>query len=177
MKKILVPSLLCSLLLAMPCSHAQEQGRAREKTNQRLSAGDHHTNLIHELGLSEETAAKFRNAIANNKTQLAPLWEQMQSIRDEIEVQLRANVPDEATAMAAVDKMAQVQKQIIAIRIKNNKLIASLLTPEQLAKFKELRNQMQANRQNRLEQHRHDGIAGPKRQEGQHDRPRDQNRR
>jgi Spy/CpxP family protein refolding chaperone len=116
--------------------------------------GEDSQGLIRELGLNQDVATKLREAMENTRKQLEPLWEQMRTLRMEIEKHLRTDMPDEAAALAAVDKMADLYKQIIAIRVSNRNLIAGLLTPEQLAKFNELRAKMEASREERMQKWR-----------------------
>ncbi len=146
---ILYPVLIAAVIACHPAL-AEEPTQQREARNQRRQTFEHKRDLGQELGLPPETATKLREAIASTRARLEPLHEQMRAVREEVDKHMRSDVPDETAAIAAIDKMAELHKQVIAMRIANRKLIADLLTPAQLAKFNELRGQMETARHRRM---------------------------
>ena len=72
-----------------------------------------------------------------------------EAARAEIEFQMDSDAPDEKAVMAACEKLGQVNAEIARNRVRNQLEVSKILTPEQRAKMKQLRERMKQRRESR----------------------------
>ena len=140
--------LICGLMsVALIASTAMAQQRARRtNTLGGLAEGRLMKSRASEIGLSEEDVAKIDAAIEAIKAEEEKLREPNKVAFDELVEVLAKNLPSEKELMAASDKVAEVASKSRVLKMKSVIQIRSLLTPEQLEKFMEIRKRFNARR-------------------------------
>ena len=141
--------LICALMsVALIASTAMAQQRARRSTNTLggLAEGRLMKNRASEIGLSEEDVAKLDAAIESIRAEEEKLREPNKAAFEELREVLAKNLPSEKELMAASDKVAEVASKSRVLKMKSVIQIRSLLTPEQLEKFMEIRKKFNARR-------------------------------
>jgi Spy/CpxP family protein refolding chaperone len=140
--------LFCGLMsIALLASTAMAQQRARRSTTPGGPAeGRLMKKNAKELGLSEEVVAKIDAAIEATKVEEAKLREQSMTTIGELNEILAQNLPSEKELMAAANKVGESASKSRTLKMKSVIEVRSLLTPEQLEKFMELRQKATVRR-------------------------------
>jgi len=141
--------LFCGLMsIALLASTAMAQQRARRSTTTPggYAEGRLMKKNAKEIGLSEETVAKIDAAIEAGNAEEAKLREQSITVIGELNEILAKNLPSEKELMAASDKVGENASKSRVLKMKSVIEMRSLLTPEQLEKFMEIRNKLTARR-------------------------------
>ncbi len=140
--------LFCGLIsIALLASTAMAQQRSGRSVNPGGPAeGRLMTKKAEEIGLSEETVAKIEAAIEAGKAEEAKLREENKDALDKLSEVLLKNLPSEKELMAASDKVGEFASKSRAYKMKSVIAMRSLLTPEQLEKFMELRKKATTRR-------------------------------
>jgi len=99
-----------------------------------------------EIGLSEEDVAKIDAVIETGKAEEKKLREESMAAIAELNEILAKNLPSEKELMAASDKVGENASKSRVLKMKSVIEMRSLLTPEQLEKFMEIRQKMTARR-------------------------------
>ena len=99
-----------------------------------------------EIGLTEETVAKIDAAIKAGSAEEEKLREESMTAIGELNEILAKNLPSEKELMAASNKVGENASKSRALKMKSVLEIRSLLTPEQLEKFMEIRKKATARR-------------------------------
>ena len=133
--------------VALLASAAMAQQRARRSnTLGGLAEGRMMKNRAKEIGLSEEVVAKIDAAIEAIKAEEEKLREPSMAAIGELNEVLAKNLPSEKELMAAADKVGENASKSRALKMKSVIEIRSLLTPEQLEKFMEIRKKATTRR-------------------------------
>ena len=136
---------LMSIALLAATAPAQQRAR-RSNTPGGFAEGRLMKKKAKELGLSEDTVTKIDAAIKVGKDEEAKLREENKAAIDELEKILAQNLPNEKELMAASNKAAEIASKSRALKMKSVIEMRSLLTPEQLEKFMEIRQKVSARR-------------------------------
>ncbi|HXV36098.1 MAG TPA: hypothetical protein VEC18_03050 [Myxococcota bacterium] len=94
-----------------------------------------------ELGLSEEVIAKIDASIESDTAEEKKLRELSAAALDDLNKVLAQKMPSEKELMAASNKVGEIASKSRELKMKSVIRVRSLLTPEQLDKFIELRAQ------------------------------------
>jgi Spy/CpxP family protein refolding chaperone len=133
--------------IALLASTAMAQQRARRSnTLGGLSEARLMKNKASEIGLSEEDIAKIDAAIETVKAEEEKLREPSKAAFEELNEVLAKNLPSEKELMAASDKVADNASKSRVLKMKSVLQIRSLLTPEQLEKFMQIRKKATGRR-------------------------------
>ncbi len=140
--------LFCGLMsIALLASTAMAQQRARRpSTPGGYAEGRLMKKNAKEIGLSEATVAKIDAAIEAGKAEEEKLREQGRTAIGELNEILAKNLPSEKELMAASGKAGEIASKSRVLKMKSVLEIRSLLTPEQLEKFMEIRKKATARR-------------------------------
>jgi len=133
--------------VALLASTAMAQQRARRPNSLGgLTEGRLMKNKASQIGLSEEDVAKIDAAVEAVKAEEEKLREPSKAAFDKLNEILAKNLPSEKELMAAADKLGENASKSRALKMKSVIQIRSLLTPEQLEKFMEIRKKATARR-------------------------------
>ncbi len=107
------------------------------------------------LGLSEEQKTKFQALRQNSRNEIKPLRNEKRALRKEIR-QLDPNASDYSAKLAdAANRQAELTRQMIIARGNKRQQMATILTPEQLAKKKEMRAKRKGGFHKRMHRKHH----------------------
>ncbi|RMI08900.1 MAG: periplasmic heavy metal sensor [Calditrichaeota bacterium] len=95
---------------------------------------DHHR-LGRMLDLSEEQRAKMMDMHLQLKKEMLPLKAELKQLRAELKLALTSDSYDEGKVQKLLDKMASLRKEMALKRIRNQRAVRDMLTPEQRKKF------------------------------------------
>ena len=141
---ILFCGLISIALLASTAMAQQRSGRAN--TPGGFAEGRLMKKKATEIGLSEEDIAKIDAAIEAGKVAEKKLREESMVAIGELNEVLAKKLPSEKELMAASDKVGENASKSRVLKMKSVIEMRSLLKPEQLEKFMEIRNKMTARR-------------------------------
>jgi Spy/CpxP family protein refolding chaperone len=134
-----------SIALLASTAMAQQRSR-RSSTPGGYAEGRLMKKNAKDLGLSDETVAKIDASIEAGKAEEAKLREQGMTAISELNEVLAKNLPSKKELMAASDKVGENASKSRALKMNSVLEMRSLLTPEQLEKFMELRQKATARR-------------------------------
>ena len=136
---------LMSVVLLAATAPAQQRAR-RSATPGGFAEGRLMKKKAKELGLSEDTVTKIDAAIKVGREEEAELRRQNEAATDELDKILAQNLPNQKELMAASNKVGEIALKSRVLKMKSVIEMRSLLTPEQLEKFIELRQKATARR-------------------------------
>lgn len=156
MKRVveIVGLLVLGSALAASGEPTNTSGSAPQGKEPGRHAGGKMSRLAQELGLSDEKAAALKALVFENRKKLVQLKADRDLAKMDLEQLLEADTPDEKAVLQAVDKMGQIHSDMARLRVRALLEMAKALTPEQRAKFKELREGMMQRRSERMGGHR-----------------------
>lgn len=139
--------LFCGLIsIALLASTAMAQQRRRSTTPGGYAEGRLMKRNAKEIGLSEDDVAKIDAAIEAGKAEEKKLREEGAAAIDELNEILAKNLPSKKELMAAAEKVGENASKSRALKMSSVIEMRSLLTPEQLEKFMEIRKKVLAHR-------------------------------
>ncbi|MBJ6751559.1 Spy/CpxP family protein refolding chaperone [Geomonas anaerohicana] len=95
--------------------------------------------MAKELGLSDQQRHEARAIFESGRTKNAPLFASLRHERHELQALVRSGSADEAAIRAQSAKVAALQADLAVQRAAQSRQFIALLTPEQAAKFKAMR--------------------------------------
>ena len=96
-----------------------------------------------ELSLTERQRQQIDDLFARMKAQAVPLGERLIGLESELDKQFATKAITEASLKTAVDKIGIAQGELRAAHLKYHLLTLDVLTPEQVARYSELRGYKQ----------------------------------
>ncbi len=115
------------------------------------------TRMAAKLGLSDEQKTQVQALKLNSRNDIKPLRDEQRALRKEIR-QLDPNATDYAAKLAdAANRQAELTRQMIVAKGTKRQEMASILTPEQLAKHKEMRASRKGGKRGGKRHHRKHG--------------------
>ncbi|XOF35247.1 MAG: Spy/CpxP family protein refolding chaperone [Candidatus Electrothrix sp. YB6] len=97
------------------------------------------TQMIQNLGLSEEQVSKLKEADFTAREKQQALWAEMDSLRLKLDHAFSADTVDEDAVRQLSEKMAAVKGRMVVQRTETRLALRNLLTPEQIDKLSTLR--------------------------------------
>ena len=130
--------------------HGQKYGQMSDaKKSERMQK--RMDRMATKLGLTDEQKTQVQALKQNSRNEIKPLRNERRALRREIR-QLDPNASDYASKLAdAANRQAEITRQLIIVRGTKRQQMSTILTPEQLAKKKEMR----ANRKARFHKRKH----------------------
>jgi len=115
-----------------------------------LPAGHHFNKMATELGLSGQQKQDVKDIFVKIRPQTATLIKQLKTERRSLRTLIQADAVDETAIRAQSARVAAVEADLAVQKAHVAQQIRTVLTPEQVQKFKEL----QANRDSRMDEKR-----------------------
>jgi Spy/CpxP family protein refolding chaperone len=134
-------ALLAALaLLALPALAlaGADQAGADHAAMSAQAFGDHLQMMAKKLNLTEEQQASAKLLFQDFQAKIAPLHQAQQTLHTQLKAALAAANPDAATVGQAVIQLHQNRAQMKPLMEAFHQQLEALLTPEQLAKFKQM---------------------------------------
>jgi Spy/CpxP family protein refolding chaperone len=152
MKRSYLLFLLISALGIAMASSVPGQEPAAEAAEPAAKSEQRKPDLLLELGLSQEQVQQIRVINRDKKPVMEAANRRLREANRNLDQAIYANTVDDSLVEARLAEFQAAQADVVRLRFMNELAVRKLLTPDQLAKFIELRRRfMQAkNQQNRL---------------------------
>ncbi len=135
MYKTTIPCFMAALLLVALTAHAETQaGPGRHK-------GFHGGRMFESLQLSETQETEIKNLFASSRENLRPLHQQLRELGDLLRSVAESQPFNETQVRYQAQELARVQAELMVARAALMSQVSGLLTPEQRAQWKNLREQ------------------------------------
>lgn len=154
MRKFRLFSLITMLFvfgLACVETRAQEE-MPPEEQRPPLERRQRRPNLLQELNLSREQIQQIRRINQARKPLMQEAQQRFREANRALDMAIYADSPSEADVQARMKDVQAAQAEIIKIRTQSEFAIRQVLTPEQLVKFRELRERFMRRMENRQNQ-------------------------
>jgi Spy/CpxP family protein refolding chaperone len=125
-----------ALALAESAAHGQAAVGAGGSHEAMFEA--HLQKMAQQLNLTEEQQASAKQLFQDLKAKVAPIHQAQQALHTQLKAALAAPNPDAATVGQAVIQMHQNRAQLKPVMQTFHQQLEALLTPDQLAKFKQM---------------------------------------
>ena len=131
-------------------------------------------NLLRELGLTQEQMSQIREINQSNRQNIKAAHEKVADTRMKLDQAIYAEKVDEATVQIRLREFQDAQAEVAKIRANTEFAIRKVLTPDQLLRFRELRqrfeqlrrdrrqNDQPLNRRNEMRNQRRNNLQKPK---------------
>lgn len=110
---------------------------------------DQRPNLLRELGLSLEQIREIREINQSNRENMRAAQEKVTEARRNLDMAIYSENTNEATVKQKLKEFQDAQAEIARIRALTEFSIRKILTPEQLIRFRELRQRFEQMRRER----------------------------
>lgn len=137
------------LLTVLAFSNADAQQPTPEP--QGITDAKRPVRLLQELGLSREQIQQIRRINQNRKPIMQEAQQNLRLANRNLDAAIYADEPNEQEVQARMKEVQLAQAEVIKARTMTEFMIRKVLKPEQLQKFRELRERMQQQRQNMQE--------------------------
>lgn len=159
MKTLLITTAIAGLLTFANVAHASPSsdkgGDPKHSQMTDVEKAEHMQKRLDrmatKLGLTNEQKTQIQALKQNSRNEIKPLYNEQQTLRKEIR-ELDTSTNDYAEKLADVaNRQAEITRQIIIAKGNQHQRMSAILTPEQLAKKKE----MQKNRKGKFHKRKH----------------------
>lgn len=134
-------------LFACACfSFAQEN---TDETPPNKDAQQQRPNLLRELDLTPEQVRQIRDINQTNRQEIRAAQQRVGETRRDLDQAIYAEKPDEASVETKLRAFQDAQAEVAELRANLEFSIRKVLTPEQLLRFRKLRQDFEQFRQNR----------------------------
>ena len=106
-------------------------------------------NLLRELGLTQEQMSQIREINQSNRQNIKAAQEKVGDTRMKLDQAIYAEKVDEATVQIRLREFQDAQAEVARIRANTEFSIRKVLTPDQLLRFRELRQRFEQFRRDR----------------------------
>lgn len=153
--KLPVLTLAAALLLAVPAI-AQNVPPLDGPSNQRRPAGEERPNLLTELGLSQEQVQEIRRMNQARRPLIEEAARKLREANRALDMAIYADQLNEDDIGARLKDFQLAQAEVQKLRFQGELELRKVLTPEQLTKFRSLRDQF--GRRREMRQNRRRGV-------------------
>lgn len=154
MKKLNLLSLVFAGLLifvSLTTIKAQDETPQPDTPNQN-SAVQTRPNLMKQLGLTPDQINQVRQINQSNKPQIREAQERLCEANRNLDQAIYADSADEAEIQVRLKEVQSAHSEIVKIRSQTELAVRKILTPEQLAKFRDVRQQFMERNENGQQQ-------------------------
>lgn len=152
--KLLSPKAILMILALAVMAYAQgppPQGEPRRE----FAAGDERPNLLQALGLSQDQVRQIRMMNRDRKPLMEAAQQRLREANRALDMAVYGDDLDEADVAMRLKEFQQAQADIAKIRFQSELSLRKILTPDQLVRFRGLRQRMARARDN-MQQRRQD---------------------
>jgi len=126
------------VLLAVPALALAQADAAATPAQHQAMFGMHLQKMAQKLNLTEEQQATAKQLFQDLKAKTAPIHQAQQALNTQLKAALAVPNPDAATVGQVVIQQHQNRAQLKPVMQAFHQQLEALLTPEQLAKFKQM---------------------------------------
>ena len=117
-------------------------------------------NLLRELGLTQDQVRQIRQIRQDSRENMRAAQQRVNLARRSLDEAIYADNSDDATVQTKLREFQDAQAEIAKLRALNEFSIRKILTPEQLVRFREMRQRFERMRRER-QPNRRDGFQNP----------------
>lgn len=139
--KYILPLFICALFFASvsTVSAQVERPPGGDQNQFEAPAGEQRPNLFRELGLSRDQMQRVRKLNQERKPLMQNARQKLREANRELDLAIYADSADEQTVLARLKDFQSAQAEVARLRFMNELAVRQLLTPDQLIKFRGLR--------------------------------------
>jgi Spy/CpxP family protein refolding chaperone len=146
-KLILLITFITALAAVLSAQEPDQSGPDEQRPN------DARRNVLREIGLTPDQARQIRRLNVQRRPLMEDAQRKLREANRSLDEAIYADVSDEALVLQRLKEAQAAQAELIRLRSMNELGIRRILTPEQLTKFRELRERFEMVRQN-VQDHR-----------------------
>lgn len=171
MNKLSLLSLIfVSLLFAASSATIKAQDETPpDAPNQRLDAP--RPNLMQQLGLTPNQINQVRQINQMNKPQMRSAQERLREANRNLDQAIYADAANEVEIQTRLREVQTAHTEVIKIKAQTELAVRRILTPEQLAKFRDVRRQFMEKKESMRQQIKNRRMNAPKRPLNNRQRP------
>jgi Spy/CpxP family protein refolding chaperone len=142
--------LLTAILLAFSLSAAGQDTKPAEPTETpqpNANQPDGRANILREIGLSQDQARQIRRLNMDRKPMMEAAQKRLREATRSLDEAIYSDNVDENEIQSRVKEAQLAQADLIRLRSTNELAIRRILTPEQLTRFRDIRQRFEMNRQ------------------------------
>ncbi len=121
-------------------------------------------NLLRQLGLTQDQIKRVRQINQENKPQIRTAQNRLREANRSLDQAIYADVANDAEFQARLKEVQAAHAEVLKIRSLTELAVRKILTPEQLAKFRDVRQQFAERRENLQQQIKNRRMNAPDRQ-------------
>lgn len=142
--KVLSPkAILMILAIAVSAGTAYSQGPPPQGEPQReFAAGDERPNLLQALGLSQDQVRQIRLMNRDRKPVMEAAQQRLREANRALDMAVYGDELNEADVSVRLKEFQDAQADVAKIRFRSELALRKILTPEQLVRFRGLRERM-----------------------------------
>lgn len=120
-------------------------------------------NLLRELGLNQEQIQQIRQINRDARPLRQAAAERFQSAKQTLDLSIHADDYDEAKIQSNLREVIDAQGELFKLKIQSELAVRKVLSPEQLVKFREIRNNFDERNNSRKKMRRNRNSNRPNR--------------
>ncbi|MFL6373702.1 MAG: Spy/CpxP family protein refolding chaperone [Pyrinomonadaceae bacterium] len=120
---------------------------------------DTRPNLMQQLGLTPDQLRQIRQLNQQRKPQIEEAQGRVKQANQALDAAIYSDNVDEAEVKARLSDLQQAEAEVARIRFTNELAIRRILTPEQLGRFRELRQQFAAAAREEVQKRRQERLG------------------
>ncbi len=164
MKKYNFSILICAaLLLIFSFSIVKAQEQLPNETPQQNLDQANRPSLLTELNLSQDQVRQIRRINRENQPLLREAQKRLREARNDLDQAIYADDSDETQVRAKLKTVHIAQAEVVKLRSTTEFAVRKVLTPEQLVKFREVRQRFMEQMKNLPKQQRERRLNMPNR--------------
>ncbi|CAN5357934.1 hypothetical protein BH20ACI1_BH20ACI1_14800 [soil metagenome] len=173
MKKLSLLSLIFAGLLifvSLTAVKAQNETTPTDAPNKKFDAQTR-PNLMQQLGLTQDQVKQVRQINQANKPQMREAQERLREANRNLDQAIYADVANDVEIQARLKEVQSAHAEVIKIKSATELAVRKVLTPDQLAKFRDVRQQFMERKENMLERRKNRPVNAPNRPSNNRQRP------
>ena len=131
--------------------HHQHKGHRGHRSHKghKGHRGNYHEKMAKELGLTDQQKTQAKALFEANREDNKMMFSSLRTEKRQLRTLVQSGNADESAIRAQAAKVADVQEELAVKRAQTTKKFISMLTPDQVSKFKEIQTKREAKRESR----------------------------
>lgn len=164
MKKTLLTNMFWLILLIFGAAFPASAQEENPNPNQNFDQNKRPVRILEELGLTREQIQQIRRINAQRKPLMQEAQRQLREANRNLDAAIYSDTADEEDIKAKMKEVQLAQAEVTKVKTLTEVLIRKVLTPEQLEKFRNLRQRMMQRQNNQTNQPNRLNNRNPQRQ-------------
>lgn len=172
MKKLNLLSLIfAGLLIFVSLTAVKAQNEILSDAPNRKNDAQTRPNLMRQLGLTQDQIKQVRQINQENKSQMRSAQERLREANRNLDQAIYAEAANEAEIQTQLREVQTAHAEVIKIKAQTELAVRRILTPEQLAKFRDVRQQFMEKKEKMQRQIKNRRMNAPTRSLKNQQRP------